>query len=80
MTQIALSKILAMLDAERGLIIKQRKKCLATAKEAGGNLFNDEVQQVLDKHEAYGEQLRLLNKLKKEFSLVPDTDEPTLGL
>lgn len=64
MTQISLSKALALIDHNRGQWLKVRGSY-----EKG--------------HECYrlcSAALRMLNVLKKEFSVVSDTNEPTLGL
>lgn len=64
MTQISLSKALALIDAKRGPILKYRR-----------NFPKDSnYYELLSMH------LRNLNTLKKEFTDLLDTDEPPLGL
>jgi hypothetical protein len=64
MTQICLSKALAIIDAERGDVLAIRKNY-----EKGTELYRQ-----------CSARLRLLNKLKKEFSLVSDAEQLPLGL
>jgi hypothetical protein len=62
--QILLSKVLAVLDEHRGAILKERKQ----------------FTKGTDNYTSLSRRLDLLNKLKKEFSHLPDTDQIPLGL
>jgi hypothetical protein len=64
MTQISLSKAYAIIDEYRGSILAARKH---HPKGTASYL-------------SFSRRLDVLNQLKKEFALVSDTDEPTLGL
>lgn len=64
MTQISLSKALAIIDEHRGKILAERKQ-----HTKGSDIYT-----------SLSRRLDLLNKLKKEFSLVSDTDQIPLGL
>lgn len=64
MTQISLSKAYAIIDAHRGRILAERKQFVKGT----------------DNYTSLSRRLDLLNKLKKEFALVSDTDQPPLGL
>lgn len=64
MTQISLSKVLVIIDKERGAILAERKLY-----EKGGYSYQE-----------CSALLRALNRLKKEFQHLPDTDQIPLGL
>lgn len=64
MSQISINKILAILDEHRGRILKERKQ-----HTKGTDLYN-----------SLSRRLDLLNQLKREYSLVSDTDQIPLGL
>jgi hypothetical protein len=64
MMMISLSKVLSVLDEHRGVILKERKQHIKGT----------------DGYGSLSRRLDLLNRLKKEFSNLPDTDEPTLGV
>jgi len=64
MTQISLSKALAIMDDHRGRILKERKH----------------FTKGTDNYTSLSRRLDLLNRLKKELSLVSDTDQRPLGL
>lgn len=61
---IELATVLVILDGYRGLILKERRQ----------------FTKGTDNYTSLSRRLDLLNRLKKEFSNVSDTDEPTLGL
>lgn len=61
---IELSKVLAILDEHRGKLLKERKQHIKGT----------------DQYGSLSRRLDLLNKLKKEFSIVSDTDQIPLGL
>jgi hypothetical protein len=61
---IGLSKALAIIDQHRGEILKERKQ----------------HTKGTDGYGSLSRRLDLLNRLKKEFTHLPDTDEPALGL
>lgn len=61
---ISIAKAFAIIDAHRGKILAERKQ-----HTKGSDIYT-----------SLSRRLDLLNKLKKEFSLVSDTDEPPLGL
>jgi hypothetical protein len=62
--QISLSKALAILDQHRGEILKERKQHVKGT----------------DGYGSLSRRLDLLNRLKKEFANLPDTDQLPLGL
>lgn len=70
MTQISLGKAYAIIDEERGKLLKERKKYKTN------NFYSDDA----DKYEELSNRLRLLNKLKRQFALVSDSDQIPLGL
>jgi hypothetical protein len=63
-TQISLSRALAIIDEHRGDVLDIRKSY-----EKGTELYRQ-----------CSARLRLLNNLKKEFALVSDADQLPLGL
>lgn len=64
MTQISLSKAYAIIDEHRGKILSERKHHVKGS----------------DSYSSLSRRLDLLNKLKKEFAFVSDTDQLPLGL
>lgn len=64
MTQISLSNSLALIDQQRGEVLKQRREY-----EKGSAVYS-----------CYSEMLRRLNRLKKELALVSDSDQLSLGM
>jgi hypothetical protein len=64
MTQISLSKALAIIDKHRGEVLSERAN-----HEKGSPAYSE-----------CSDELRRLNRLKKEFALVSDTDQLPLGL
>lgn len=64
MTQISLSKVLAIIDDHRGDVLDIRNNYTK-----GTELYRQ-----------CSARLRLLNNLKKEFALVSDADQLPLGL
>jgi hypothetical protein len=58
------NKMLAIIDEHRGRILKERKQ----------------FTKGTDNYTSLSRRLDLLNRLKKEFSLVSDTDQIPLGL
>jgi hypothetical protein len=64
MTQISLSKAFAIIDAHRGKILQERRQ----------------FTKGTDNYTSLSRRLDLLNKLKREFALVSDSDQIPLGL
>jgi hypothetical protein len=64
MTQISLSKVLSIIDAHRGKILAERKQHIKGT----------------DGYGSLSRRLDLLNRLKKEFALVSDSEQIPLGL
>lgn len=61
---IPLAKAYAIIDAHRGRILTERRQ----------------FTKGTDNYTSLSRRLDLLNRLKREFALVSDTDEPPLGL
>jgi hypothetical protein len=61
---ISLDKALAIMDEHRGRILKERKQ----------------FTKGTDNYMSLSRRLDLLNRLKRELALVPDTDQRPLGL
>jgi hypothetical protein len=63
-TQITLDKALAIIDEHRGRVLAERKQFVKGT----------------DNYTSLSRRLDLLNRLKKEFSIVSDSDQIPLGL
>lgn len=64
MTNISYEMVLLIIDDHRGELLKERKQ-----HTKGTDIYN-----------SLSRRLDLLNKLKRQFSIVLDTDEKPLGL
>lgn len=64
MVTIDLGRAFKIIDEYRGRLLKERKQ----------------FTKGTDNYTSLSRRLDLLNKLKKEFALVSDTNEPPLGL